>query len=111
MQIVIKIDEARFKDIQRIAEVQLNRRTDTVEQLIANGTPLEQTGKWEFVCQHWSKCSECGFSHKFAEDWNYCPDCGARMIDAKESEGGMSQEVKEHYEKLGAYYNTKGENK
>lgn len=40
MQVLIKIDEARFKDIQRIAEVQLDRRTDTVEQLIANGTPL-----------------------------------------------------------------------
>lgn len=40
MQVVIKIDEARFRDIQRIAEVQLNRRTDTVEQLIAKGTPL-----------------------------------------------------------------------
>ena len=40
MQVVIKIDEARFKDIQRIAEVQLDMRTDTVEQLIAKGTPL-----------------------------------------------------------------------
>lgn len=41
--------------------------------------PQEQTGKWKFVCQHWRKCSECGFSHKFAEDWKYCPNCGARM--------------------------------
>lgn len=40
MQVLIKIDEARFNDIQRIAEVQLDRRTDTVEQLIANGTPI-----------------------------------------------------------------------
>lgn len=42
MQVLIKIDEARFKDIQRIAEVQLDRRTDTVEQLIANGTPIPE---------------------------------------------------------------------
>ena len=46
--------------------------------------PQEQTGKWKFVCQHWRKCSECGFSHKFAEDWKYCPNCRARMVDQQE---------------------------
>lgn len=41
MKIVIEIDEARFKDIRRIAEVQLERNHfQTVEQIIANGTPL-----------------------------------------------------------------------
>lgn len=32
-----------------------------------------------------------------------------QIID-KYANGGMSQEVKEHYEKLAEYYNTKGEN-
>ena len=41
MEIVIKIDDERYKDIQRIAEVQLDRgRFQTAEQIIANGTPL-----------------------------------------------------------------------
>lgn len=41
MEIVIKIDDERYKDIQRIAEVQLDRgRFQTAEQVIANGTPL-----------------------------------------------------------------------
>lgn len=41
MQIVIEIDDARFKDIRRIACVQLeNYHFKTVEQIIANGTPL-----------------------------------------------------------------------
>lgn len=41
MKIVIEIDDARFKDIRRIACVQLeNYRFKTVEQIIANGTPL-----------------------------------------------------------------------
>ena len=40
MQIVIDIDERRFKDIQRIAEVQMQRQMPTVEQIIAKGTPL-----------------------------------------------------------------------
>lgn len=41
MKLVIEIDEVRFKDIQRIAEVQLERNHfQTAEQIIANGTPL-----------------------------------------------------------------------
>ena len=41
MKIVIEIDDARFKDIRRIACVQFeNYHFKTVEQIIANGTLL-----------------------------------------------------------------------
>ena len=40
MQIVIDIDERRFKDILRISTVQLRGRTPTLEQVIAKGIPL-----------------------------------------------------------------------
>lgn len=41
MKLVIEIDEVRFKDIQRIASVQLeNNHFKTAEQIIASGTPL-----------------------------------------------------------------------
>ena len=41
MQIVIDISEERFRDIQRIAEVQLESNYfKTAEQVIANGIPL-----------------------------------------------------------------------
>lgn len=41
MKIVIEIDDARFKDIKRIACVQFeNHHFKTTEQIIANGTPL-----------------------------------------------------------------------
>ena len=43
MQIVINISEKRYKDILRIADVQLElKHFQTAEQIIANGTPLEQ---------------------------------------------------------------------
>ena len=42
MQIVIDIDERRFRDIQRISTVQLKGRTPTLEQVIASGTPLPE---------------------------------------------------------------------
>ena len=41
MKIIIDLPEARYKDIQRIASVQLeNYHFKTAEQIIANGTPL-----------------------------------------------------------------------
>ena len=41
MPVVINVSEARFRDIQRIAEVQLeSNHFKTAEQIIANGTPL-----------------------------------------------------------------------
>lgn len=44
-----------------------------------------QVGKWEFHCQHWSKCSICGYADKFADKWNYCPNCGAKMENVEKS--------------------------
>lgn len=77
MQIVIEIDEKRFRDIQRISTVQLKGRTPTLEQVIANGTLLpenrgrliilsEDAVKREqiplgFSCQSW--ISEVGLSN------------------------------------------------
>ena len=41
MKIIIDLPEARYKDIQRIASVQLESHYfKTAEQIIANGTPL-----------------------------------------------------------------------
>ena len=41
MRIVIDISEERYKDLQRIASVQIDRQHfQTAEQIIVNGTPL-----------------------------------------------------------------------
>ena len=78
MQIVIDISEERFRDIQRIAEVQReSNHFKTAEQIIAKGTPLpkghgkliilsEDAVKREqmslrFSCQNW--ISEVGLSN------------------------------------------------
>lgn len=42
MQIVIEISKERYQDIQRIAEVQTEKRMLTCEQIIANGTPIPE---------------------------------------------------------------------
>ena len=43
MKIVIDIPDERYKDIQRIAEVQRDlARFQTAEQIISKGVPIEQ---------------------------------------------------------------------
>lgn len=42
MKLIIDIDEDRYEDTKRIASVQMNYRAPTIEQIVANGTPLEQ---------------------------------------------------------------------
>lgn len=41
IKLIIDIDEKRFRDIQRIASIQIRRRSLTCEQIIANGKPLQ----------------------------------------------------------------------
>lgn len=48
MKIVIDVSKDRYKDIQRIAEVQLERNHfKTAEQIIASGVPLPEHYKAE----------------------------------------------------------------
>ena len=47
----------------------------------------EKTGKWidtDNYYQRW-KCSECGCHTRDAEP-NFCPNCGAKMVEPQESE-------------------------
>ena len=53
-----------------------------IEQL-PSVRPQEQTGHW-IKKDGYSDCSECG-SHIVTE-WDYCPNCGARMVEPQESE-------------------------
>jgi DNA-directed RNA polymerase subunit RPC12/RpoP len=68
-------------------------------------TPKQKTGHWidtadeinAIYSKHDYKCSKCGkYAEYFiagTEDWwscekpNYCPYCGAKMVDPQESEG------------------------
>lgn len=91
MEIVIKISEERFSDIQRISEVQLEcNHFKTAEQIIAKGTPLptaQKQGQWVQIYiplplsdsgKDCYCCSECRTHWDYTS--NYCPNCGAKMI-------------------------------
>lgn len=42
IKIVIEIPKDRYTDILRIADIQIVRRMPTLEQVVANGTPLSE---------------------------------------------------------------------
>lgn len=90
IQIVIDISEERFRDIQRIAEVQLeSNHFKTAEQIIAKGTPQPKTGHWEDCSNGWM-CSECERDN--CEDTKYCPNCGAKMESEDKCKDGEAEE-------------------
>lgn len=89
MKLMIELDEKRFKDIQRIASIQIIRRSLTCEQIIANGIPLEEkTGHWirqrgVYGLADTYECSVCGRTiyagnKNDLKDYPYC-HCGVKM--------------------------------
>lgn len=53
--------------------------------------PQVKTGHWIYVdeCHEHGRCSECGYGSVDlvgGELWNFCPNCGCRMVEPQESE-------------------------
>ena len=76
MKLIIELDEKQFKDIQRIASIQIRRKSLTCEQIIANGTPLPK-GHGRLIdadklvydcslggggCDHICRCDGCSYN-------------------------------------------------
>ena len=69
-------------------------KMDNIAGLIDSDNVIKDTpkiGYWKDAGMFKSECSECGEpafgTHKFDEVLtNYCPNCGAKMIEPKESE-------------------------
>lgn len=62
-----------------------------IEQAPTIDAVSEVHGWWELggnhIHPHWRVCSRCqGASPRFANDYNYCPHCGAKMDKGSENE-------------------------
>ena len=64
---------------------------EAIDEYIGELPPVKQepkTGHWSHDGSHWKNrfiCSECGYK-LFDEPTNYCPNCGAKMVEPQESE-------------------------
>ena len=58
-----------------------------VEDMIENAPTIEperKTGRWiDGSIPTYAACSECGYQERYADENNYCPNCGARMMRDK----------------------------
>lgn len=87
MKIVVDIPDELYAMYKVSAE---NGITHKAIQYILDGKPLaEKTGHWKPTVVRGSEsyiCSECSAECCYVTT-NFCPSCGAKMIDPQESEG------------------------
>lgn len=58
-------------------------------------TPQPKRGKWIEKTGEgfdaWAECSECGCANPFEDDFNYCPNCGAKMVESEEEQKAINE--------------------
>lgn len=75
----ISCNECSFKEIDGECGCLLQKRFDELPSV----QPTRPTGKWTEKTGEgfdaWAECSKCGCVNPFEDDFNYCPNCGAKM--------------------------------
>ena len=79
--------EALFKEFERTAWYNNADRDEIAEELLmqipaADVAPVVH-GKWNYCGSILCECQNCGEIYSLigngGKDWNYCPNCGAKM--------------------------------
>ena len=96
MKLIIDIPDAAYQAIQDVkdievtqAEVSRNPLYYVLTQAVEKGEPL-RTGHWTYICNSKVnglkivRCSACNKRTYGSTD--FCPNCGAKMIEPQESE-------------------------
>lgn len=76
-------DENIEAHMDSVMDGELHRVKRAFQRIIFTMPSAEKTGKWiEGDMSGLLQCSSCGeFLDEFGHRWNYCPNCGARMIE------------------------------
>lgn len=62
---------------------------EKIVDIMPSVQPKQKTGRWIDMDDH-VMCSCCGATH-YGADKNYCPNCGAKMSKAYQTNGGSEQ--------------------
>ena len=73
--------------IERIKAAPIRDKNKVIGLIHTERTAPVKTGKW--IYEHGYYCSECGDfwaegDREMIKIFNYCPNCGARMIEGRE---------------------------
>lgn len=89
MQIVIDISDEEYKTLSKTSEKEKANELSYYERVIANGIPYKPKaakrpqGEWlstTFLGECSLECNQCGKADFGVKYYNFCPNCGARMI-------------------------------
>ena len=81
-----------FRKIVEVAISQLRADRDRLEDELAKREQEPKEGHWKRIsidkysehAKYWYRCDRCGKENLGNTDW--CPNCGAKMVDEQESE-------------------------
>ena len=80
---VLKIcEEKEWNGADDYYSISANKIAEKVKELPTLDAVPVRHGHWKHDAEGFSYCSECGNRHVW--DYNFCPDCGARMVESDE---------------------------
>jgi hypothetical protein len=79
-----------FKDMPLNDKARVDEISSCIAEVVnaPSVTPQPKTGRWmhpyklDIACE----CSECHIQMPITKSFNYCPNCGCRMVEPQESE-------------------------
>ena len=82
---------SRYIDAEKLCEFarnHINKSVDCNDIMRFPTADVQEVkhGKWELIGKNVSKCTSCGCARNIKTQfgWNFCPVCGARMVEEEQ---------------------------
>ena len=90
---LINVEHQQGSDEMNYGQERVNQTEAILHhlELMPSVTPQSKTGQWNIyelaqggINEKWLECSECKWSNALLIPRNYCPKCGARMMEKED---------------------------